>query len=176
MNKALVVTVGNDMMGDDGAGPMLAGLMRERPLADWDLLEAGNVPENHLFKIRELAPERVVIVDAADMGLGAGEIGLIDKEGIASSFLVSTHTLPLNYLMEAIAEFVPRVELIGVQPEVVAFGYPVSPQVRLAVERIHAWLERTEEAAGDELSNLADHMDPTSGGAGPAAPRLQEKM
>jgi len=162
MKKRLVVTVGNDMMGDDGAGPMLARMIRQTPLVDWDVLEAGNVPENFLFRIRELAPDRVVIVDAADMGLAAGEIGLIDKQSIASSFLLSTHALPLNYLMEAIGEFVPAVELIGIQPEVVAFGYPLSPQVKRAVERIHAWLGRSGEAAGEGLPNLGEHVDAVS--------------
>lgn len=168
MKRHLVVTVGNDMMGDDGAGPMLARLIRQMPLAEWDVLEAGNVPENYLYRIRELAPERVLIVDAADMGLEAGEIGLIDKDGIASSFLLSTHALPLNYLMEAIGEFVPSVELLGIQPDVVAFGYPLSPQVKEAVERIYAWLGRTGAAAGDGLPNLGEHVDPVSRMAGAA--------
>ena len=69
-------------------------------------------------------------------------------------FLMTTHTLPLTYLMEALGEFVPSVELIGIQPEVVAFGYPVSPQVKQAVERVYAWLERSGEGAGDGLPNL----------------------
>ena len=105
MKKNLVVVVGNDMMGDDGAGPMLARRIKEAPLKDWDVLEGGNVPENYLFRIREMEPERVIIVDAADMDLPTGEIGLIDKEGIASVFLMTTHTLPLSYMMEAVAEF-----------------------------------------------------------------------
>jgi len=172
MKKRLVVTVGNDMMGDDGAGPMLARMIRQTPLVDWDMLEAGNVPENYLFRIREMAPERVVIVDAADMGLVAGEIGLIDKEGIASSFLLSTHALPLNYLMEAIGEFVPSVELLGVQPEVVAFGWPLSPQVKRAVERIYAWLGRSGGAATDGLPNLGEHVDAISRRAAPAVQRV----
>jgi hydrogenase 3 maturation protease len=145
MKKNLVVTVGNDMMGDDGAGPMLARKIEDAPLQDWDLLDAGNVPENFLHRIREMRPKRVIIVDAADMDLAPGEIAVVDKDGIAGLFLMTTHTLPLTYVMEAIAEFVPTVGLIGIQPELVAFGYPVSPQVGQAVERVYAWLERNGE-------------------------------
>lgn len=141
MKNNLVLTVGNDMMGDDGAGPLLARMMREAPLADWDVLEGGNVPENYLFRIRELKPDRVIIVDAADMGLETGEIEHIEEEVIGSTFLMTTHTLPLSYLMEAIREFVPSVALVGIQPEVVAFGYPVSDRVQAAVQRVHAWLQ-----------------------------------
>jgi hydrogenase 3 maturation protease len=141
MKKKLVLTVGNEMMGDDAAGPLLAGMIKRSPLEDWELLDGGNVPENYVYKIREMKPEQVLIIDAADMELQAGEIRLIDKEQIGSVFLMTTHSLPLNYLMESIREFVSKVELIGIQPELVAFGYPVSPRVEQAVERVYAWLK-----------------------------------
>ena len=140
MKKRLVFTVGNELMGDDAAGPLLAQRLEAAPLEGWDVLDGGNAPENYLFKIREMAPEEVLIVDTADMELPAGEVRHIDQEAIGSLFLMTTHSLPLSYLMEAIREFVPRVELIGIQPEVVSFGYPVSLPVKQAIERVHAWL------------------------------------
>ena len=153
MKKKLIVTVGNEMMGDDAAGPLLARLIRHSPLVDWDVLDGGSMPENFVFKIREMEPEQVIIVDAADMDLQTGEIRLIDKDGIGGVFLMTTHLMPLTYLMEAIREFVPRVELIGIQPEVVAFGYPVSTRVSRAVERIYAWLKQSGERAGTARAN-----------------------
>ncbi len=39
------------------------------------MLDGGNVPENFVFKIREMEPEQVMIVDAADMDLDAGRSG-----------------------------------------------------------------------------------------------------
>ena len=141
MKKKLVLTVGNEMMGDDAAGPLLARMLKRSPLEDWELLDGGNVPENYVHKIREMNPEQVLIIDAADMELQAGEIRLIDKDQIGSVFLMTTHSLPLNYLMESIREFVSKVELIGIQPELVAFGYPVSPRVEQAVGRVYAWLK-----------------------------------
>ena len=140
MKKKLVVTVGNEMMADDAAGPLLARMMRDAPLDDWDVLDGGSAPENCLFKIREMAPEQVLIVDSAEMDLPPGAIRRIGRDQIGSLFLMTTHSLPLSYLMESIQEFVPAVELIGIQPQVVAFGYPVSPQVQEAVERVYGWL------------------------------------
>ncbi len=154
MKKNLVVTIGNEMMGDDAAGPLLARMIKHSPLDDWEVLDGGNAPENYLFKIREMEPERVMIVDAADMDLQAGEIRLIDQEVISSVFIMTTHSLPLNYLMEAIREFVPQVELIGIQPEVVAFGYPISPLVQQAVEEVYAWLRQGYESVEASRSNL----------------------
>ncbi len=63
---------------------------------------------------------------------------------------MTTHALPLTFLMESIGESVPRVELLGIQPEVVAFGYPVSGRVRDAVERVYEWLK-----SGSEIVQVA---------------------
>lgn len=147
MKKRLVLTVGNEMMGDDAAGPWLAGMMLKSPVENWDVINGGSAPENCIFKIREIAPEQVLIVDAADMELGAGEIRLIDRGQIGSLFLMTTHALPLTFLMESIGESVPRVELLGIQPEVVAFGYPVSARITAAVERVYEWLKDGSEIA-----------------------------
>ncbi len=140
MKTKLIVAVGNEMMGDDAAGPLLARMIRRAPLPDWDVIDGGNAPENYLFKVREMAPEKVLVVDTAEMELPAGAIRRIGPERIGSLFLVTTHSLPICYLMESIHECVPVVDLIGIQPEVVAFGYPVSPRVKQAVERVYGWL------------------------------------
>ncbi len=142
MTGRLVFTVGNDLMGDDAAGPMLAHMLEHSPLEGWELIDGGNAPENYIYKVRELAPEQVVIVDTAEMELQPGEVRRIDREQIGGLSLMTTHSLPLSYLMQAIGEFVPRVEMIGIQPATVAFGYPVSAQVKSAVERVYRWLQR----------------------------------
>lgn len=141
MKTNLLFTIGNDMMGDDAAGPLLARMIQHSPLAAWEVMDGGSAPENYVYKIRECAPERVVIVDAADMQLEAGAIRMIDREHIGSVFLLTTHALPLSFLIESLGEFVPTVELIGIQPDVVAFGYPVSPPVEQGVRSVYAWLQ-----------------------------------
>lgn len=143
MKKKLVLTVGNGMMGDDAAGPLLAEKLKKTPLEGWESLSGGSMPENSLFLIREMAPEQVLIVDAADMDLAPGEIRLIGDERIEDPFFMTTHSLPLSYLIQALREFVPKVDLIGIQPDVVAFGYPVSDLVKLAVDRVYECLDRT---------------------------------
>jgi hydrogenase 3 maturation protease len=137
VKKKLVFTVGNGMMGDDGAGVLLADLMRQAPLDAWEALNGGTAPENLLHRVREMAPEKVVLIDAADMDLPPGSIRSIDAEKLDDPFLLTTHTLPLTFLIEALQEFVPRVELIGIQPEIVAFGFPMSESVRNAVHQVY---------------------------------------
>src|SRR5512141_1028477 len=98
MKNRLVFTVGNEMMGDDAAGPLLARKLEESPLDGWDVIDGGSSPENYVFKIRDLAPSEVLIVDSADMELEPGDVRHIDQDAIGALFLMTTHSLPLNYL------------------------------------------------------------------------------
>jgi len=136
----VVFTVGNEMMGDDAAGLLLARRLQAVPLAGWETLHGGAAPENYLHQVRQLAPQRVLVVDAAEMDLEPGAFRRISPAEIADPFLLTTHTLPLTFLIEALQEFVPQVDLIGIQPELIAFGGPVSPKVRAAVETIYQQL------------------------------------
>ncbi len=160
MKRRLVFTVGNELMGDDAAGPLLARRLEKLPLACWDVLDGGNAPENYIYKIREMEPERVVVVDSADMDLQPGEVRHVDRDAIGSLFLVTTHSLPLSFLMDSIRESVSRVELIGIQPRTVAFGSPVSREVSQAVERVYAWLAQDGQFLGEGGTNEGDCSAP----------------
>lgn len=137
MIKKLVLTVGNPMMGDDAAGSLLARAMLDSPIDGWAIIDGGSAPENYLHRIREMRPDHVLVVDATDMDLPPGEIRLIPTEKLDDPFLVTTHTLPLSYLIQSLRETIIRVDLLGIQPKVVAFGFPVSPEVRQAVGTIY---------------------------------------
>lgn len=78
----VLLCVGNSMMGDDGAGPLLAEKCAAAPKGNWVVIDGGSAPENDIVAIRELRPTRLLIVDATDMGLNPGEIRIIDPDDI----------------------------------------------------------------------------------------------
>lgn len=137
----VLFAVGNGMMGDDGAGVLLAEMLRENPLENWTVLNGGSAPENVAHRIREMDASRVLVVDAADMDLPPGSIRRIHADRLDDPFLMTTHTLPLTFLIESLREFVQQVELLGIQPRTVAFGYPMSDEVRTAVGRVYTDLK-----------------------------------
>ncbi len=141
MSDSVILTVGNSLMGDDGAGPLLASLLQRSPAPGWQVIDGGSVPENVVHRVRAMAPQRVLVVDATDMELEPGEIRLIDDRSIDEQFIMTTHDLPLSYLMAALRESVPNVRLLGIQPAVVAFGLPLSAAVERAVGDIHTALK-----------------------------------
>ena len=136
----VLLCVGNSMMGDDGAGPLLAEMCAANSQGTWVVIDGGSAPENDVVAIRELHPDRLLIVDATDMGLNPGDIRLIDPDDIADMFMMTTHNMPLNYLVDQIKEDVGEVLFLGIQPDIVGFYYPMTPPVKAAVEVVYSRL------------------------------------
>jgi hydrogenase 3 maturation protease len=128
------------MMGDDGAGPLLAEMCFAHPQGNWQVIDGGSAPENDVVALRELRPDRLLIVDATDMGLNLGEIRLIDPDDIAEMFMMTTHNMPLNYLVDQIKDDVGEVLFLGIQPDIVGFYYPMTPAIKAAVETVYSRL------------------------------------
>ena len=138
--KRVVFTVGNPMRGDDAAGPLLAEMLENEPAPGWDVIDGADVPENHTHAVRRLEPDQVLVVDAAAMGLAPGEIRLIGEDDVAQSFLITTHAIPLNFLIESLKETISDIRFLGIQPEDTTFYGPVTPAVRNAVSALHRHL------------------------------------
>lgn len=66
---------------------------------------------------------------------------MVDDRLISEQFIITTHDLPVSFLIAALRESVPEVLFLGIQPSLVAFGYPISPAVEQAVVNIHAMLQ-----------------------------------
>lgn len=47
----VLLCVGNSMMGDDGAGPLLAEKCAAAPKGNWVVIDGGSAPENDLSLI-----------------------------------------------------------------------------------------------------------------------------
>lgn len=133
----VVFTVGNSLMGDDGAGPLLAELLEAEEAEGWSVVDGGASPENVMHVVRRGAPDHVVLVDAADMQLAPGEVRRIDEAQVADRFLITTHAIPLNFLIASLKETVRSVTFLGIQPARVEFFADMTPAVRSAVEDLH---------------------------------------
>jgi len=146
----VILTVGNSMMGDDGAGPLLADLLTREPAPGWTVIDGGSAPENHIDQVLAHQPQRVIVFDAAEMGAAHGAVHTVDAEAIADMLFMTTHNMPLSFLIERICETGVKVDFVGIQPAVVAFYFPMMDVVRQSVEAVHAHLR-----AGTPLAEFA---------------------
>jgi len=129
--RIAIVGVGNELNGDDGAGPRVVRELASRLPATPGLLllDAGVAPENFGGPLRRFGPDLVLEIDAADQGQAPGATAWIDWEE-ADGLSASTHTLPPSVFAKyLVAELGCRVALIGIQPGTLDLNAPLSPAV-----------------------------------------------
>jgi hydrogenase 3 maturation protease len=111
----LIMCIGNIDGGDDAIGPYIADkLMQEE--GDLVVLNCGTVPENFTSVVKQHNPKNLIIVDAVEMGLDAGEIRIVPKEKIGVMH-ISTHGIPISVLISYLEQYVEKIYFIGIQPK-----------------------------------------------------------
>ncbi|MDM7995110.1 MAG: hydrogenase 3 maturation endopeptidase HyCI [Acidobacteriota bacterium] len=133
--KVLLIGVGNSLRGDDGAGPAVLALLEGKVNAG--LLDAGETPESYLSTIQDAGADTIVLIDAANFGAAPGDLAILEPEDIAHCAL-STHQMPLDLFLRFIREESGAADVfaLGIQPEHIGFGEPMSPAVADSVRAL----------------------------------------
>lgn len=134
-SPTVILTIGNSLKGDDGAGPAVYQNLAQTTI-NARLIDAGTVPENYIGPIVKAALPNLVIVDAVDFGGSSGQIKLFSTEQLASVAL-STHVLSPNLFIDMIrAQLDVDVFFVGIQPAQTNLGQSLSPAVSEAVKQL----------------------------------------
>jgi len=129
--KVVIIGIGNILRADDGVGPLLVQQLRGKINAV--CFDAGTAPENYTGKIIKEAPDTILLVDALHLGREGGEYEVLTKEEILNSGL-TTHDISPKMLIEYLEkETGANIYMLGIQPESVAFGKPMSGAVKAAL-------------------------------------------
>jgi len=148
--KEAILGIGNTLKGDDGIGIYIAERInkyleevkgeseqakfmgaRRKVIA----INCGTTPENYTSIIRKHNPDRLILVDAAEMGLSPGSYRIIPPEKIEVMH-VSTHNIALAFLISYVSEFCENIVLVGVQPERMDFSTVLSSAVRRSGDHV----------------------------------------
>jgi hydrogenase 3 maturation protease len=128
--RVVIACVGNELRADDGAGPLVAGMIRETP--DLKVVNCGETPENYLGVIIREKPDKIVVIDAVYMGAEAGEVRAIRKEDLAEGGY-STHMPTLSLFTDFVeSQTDASTYFIGIEPATIAFGGKMTPKVEKA--------------------------------------------
>jgi hydrogenase 3 maturation protease len=136
--RVAIVGIGHELRGDDAAGVMAARALQQALLhqQDFFVIEGGHAPENQTGKLRQFAPDLVLLIDAAQMGESTGMVRWLAWQEI-SGLSASTHAMPLYILAEYLnAELGCEVALIGIQTAQMGIGAALSPTVKQSVKEI----------------------------------------
>lgn len=135
-----VMGIGNEMMGDDAAGALLARELKKckfrKENCRIQVFETSTTPENFNGAIRKLAPDLVVMVDAADMSLTPGTVAFLDTKQM-HTMMHSTHTLPLSFLAGYLEQMgTAKVIALGIQAGHIKLDQPMTREVAESVKLI----------------------------------------
>jgi hydrogenase 3 maturation protease len=138
--RVVVVGVGNPIRMDDYVGMKIVEDLKGKVNADRVMLiEAETVPENHMQEIIDFKPTHILIIDAAKMGLKAGEVRLMNPEELTNYPAYSTHMLPLSVFCKYLQTMGADMRLLLIEPEKSEFGEGLTPRVKTASRIIH-WI------------------------------------
>ena len=115
MLHTLIMCIGNRNGGDDGIGPYIADIMKKES-SDETVLDCGTIPENYTAVVKRKKPKTLILIDAAEMSLPAGEIRIIPKEKLGTMH-ISTHGIPLSILITYLEKDVENIIVLGIQPK-----------------------------------------------------------
>lgn len=132
--STVIVCVGNDLCGDDGAGPAVAEALGET--VPWPVVNAQTAPESFLGKIVAHRPRSVVVIDATDFGAAPGTVRRVGGDDVAGQG-PSTHGPAPRAFLDALQMMHScRTAVVGIQPRRTDPGSEMTPAVRDAVERV----------------------------------------
>ena len=135
--------IGNREGGDDAVGPYVADKLIEKGFSN--VIDCGTIPENYTSIVKQKAPEKLVIVDAVDMGLKPGEIRIVSKEKIGV-MTISTHGIPISVLMNYLEQTIKEIIMIGIQPKT------MSGEITENVKK--SAINLVETIKNDEIDNI----------------------
>ena len=148
--RLVILGIGNEDNGDDAVGLYVLTQLQKEKLPKWVTnFYCERVPEHFLGKISNIEPNRIIVLDAADMKEIPGAIAIFSKEAVSSGYHLSTHTLSLTMLEEFLKPIVPDLITIyvGIQPKQMYFDTPLSKECKEAAEELAELLiERIKNA------------------------------
>lgn len=130
--KYILMGIGNTLRGDDGIGSIIAQSFKDH---DWLSIDCGVIPENFTSIVKKNRPNLVVLIDAVEMGLKSGEFRIISPDKISTLHL-TTHSMPLSFLISYLKEYTQELIFIGIQPKIIDYSNSVSPKVLKCSEEI----------------------------------------
>ena len=141
VKPVLILGLGNPLQGDDGVGCRVAQELEERTLPDDVEVMDGGTPGVGLLNLFE-GRQRVIIVDAAEMGHAAGSVVRFRPKDVTLTGSAQRFSLHRSGVADALALAselklaLPEIVVFGVQTERADWNDGLSPKVEAAVPQV----------------------------------------
>lgn len=117
--KFLLLGIGENRMGDDGAGQYITfNLDRFNGRSNLLIINGGITPEERLQEIIDFQPELMIILDVIDIPGSPGTIGIFEETQMQNYLPISSHSMPLPVFVDRCRQYIPHIKmkLLGIKP------------------------------------------------------------
>ena len=133
MHTTAVIGIGNILRRDDGIGIRVIEFLESTGVPSYVKLIQGDISGLDLIKYFEY--NRVIIVDAAKMGIPAGTVKIFTpKDIILNGFkdAISTHSIGLKETLRLANSLkkIKNIQIIGIEPYNIEFGLEITKELQ----------------------------------------------
>jgi hydrogenase 3 maturation protease len=129
--ETVIVGIGNVLKGDDGAGPKVCSILKDKITAE--VIDVGTTLENYIGRIVRMSPKKLLIIDAIDFGKLPGAIRVFRTQDL-KQLAFSTHCLsPHLFVQNITSQIDAEIFFIGIQPAHLQLGRGLSRQIADAI-------------------------------------------
>ncbi|MGQ9731504.1 MAG: hydrogenase maturation protease [Candidatus Zipacnadales bacterium] len=157
--RTLVIGVGSTLRGDDGVGVWVVQELARQQLPEGvEVLDGGLEGVDLVFRFE--GAERVILIDAADMGCKPGEARVFNAEALGGGLQArfsSTHGFGIREAVEfsRLIGVPPVITVVGIQPQDLSLGKGLSETL---ARRLREYVELTKGL----LASDAEHTQASS--------------
>ena len=132
--KPVLIGLGNRIRGDEGAGSLLAGSLKDN--LSINVIDAEMSIENYIEQVIKDKPDTVIIVDAVSMNLEPGALSIYSDIEITKNHF-SPHGISLQFLKDYLINAgVACLIFIGIQPLHTTLGGELSEPAKEALNKL----------------------------------------
>ncbi|MCX5687983.1 MAG: hydrogenase 3 maturation endopeptidase HyCI [Candidatus Omnitrophica bacterium] len=132
--KVVMLCIGNIERGDDGLGPHLAMMIKDK--VSFEVRDAGATPENWTGVVTRLKPDTIIMVDAICFEGKPGDVRIFAGEELGSG-KISTHDVSLKLLIEYLKEATKaNIYMLGIKPVSNEFGRGISLPIKTSLDKL----------------------------------------
>mgnify|MGYP003412805925 CR=1 FL=1 len=151
--KIVIIGIGNLLLMDEGLGIHVINELEKQKLPQNVKVYDGGTGGFKLIDLMQGA-EKVIFIDAVETGKVPGTITTFTSEEVYSLYPEKKFSLHDNDLLEVIKmagllEYLPEIEIVGVQPKTIHYGTELSNELKDAMPYIiNTVLGKIKEVCG----------------------------
>lgn len=133
MEKIVILGTGNALEADDAAGLYVASLL-DGKLSKYQksrikVLRAYEIIDIYLKKIKRIKPSHLLIVDAVDLKKKPGTI-MVERLDVEKKRKRKMGGEFASFMEKLASEAACKIYIIGIQPQRLDFGHPITPVIK----------------------------------------------